>query len=260
MGSAELQGALWSAGARDWSQFIEPTQVPFYEAAFDAIGVGPGVRLLDAGCGSGLALVMAKDRGALPTGLDAAVGLLEVARERLPDADLRQGDLEEMPFDDDLFDAVTAFNSVQFAADATQALREMRRVAAPGAPITVTTWGPPELCEMAPVLGSLGALLPLPPAGVGGPFALSAPGAVESLMTSAGLSPEDVIDVATPFVFPSLDLAVRVMLSTGPGKRAVDVVGEPAALDALAGAFSPHVRDDGTLSLDNVFRVRVARA
>src|SRR5690348_6043564 len=113
MGSSAVQGALWGASAPEWSELAEPSQVPFYEAAFDAINVGPGIRLLDAGCGAGLALVLALQRGAIPTGLDAADGLLEVARQRLPDADLRQGDLEHLPFEDDSFDGVTAFNSVQ---------------------------------------------------------------------------------------------------------------------------------------------------
>ena len=57
--------------------------------------------------------------------------LLEIARERLPEADLRQGDLEALPYADDSFDAVTAFNSVQYAGDPAAALREIRRVARP---------------------------------------------------------------------------------------------------------------------------------
>src|SRR5436309_138580 len=117
MGSADKQGPLWGAAAHDWSELAEPDQRPFYEAAFDAIGVGTGTNLLDVGCGAGLALLLAEKRGATVAGLDAAEGLLAVARERVPAGDLRHGDIEMLPFADASFDAVTAFNSVQYAAD-----------------------------------------------------------------------------------------------------------------------------------------------
>ena len=72
MGSAETQGALWSAAARDWAELAEPVQTPFFTAALDALGITAGTRLLDAGCGSGLALTLAARRGAVVSGLDAA--------------------------------------------------------------------------------------------------------------------------------------------------------------------------------------------
>jgi ubiquinone/menaquinone biosynthesis C-methylase UbiE len=81
--------------------------------------------LLDVGCGSGLALQLAAKRGASVSGLDASAGLLEVARQRLAEADLRQGDVEQLPWADDSFDAATAFNAVQYATDPVQALREI---------------------------------------------------------------------------------------------------------------------------------------
>ena len=84
MGSAEKQGPLWGAAANDWSELAEPGQIPFYEAAFDAIGVGSGTNLLDVGCGAGLALQLAEKRGATVSGLDAAEGFLDVARVTSP--------------------------------------------------------------------------------------------------------------------------------------------------------------------------------
>lgn len=84
MGSAQAQGRLWGAGAADWSQLTEPAMTPVFEAVFDAMGVGNGTRLLDAGCGAGLALQLAHKRGATVTGLDASEGLLAVARDVSP--------------------------------------------------------------------------------------------------------------------------------------------------------------------------------
>ena len=219
MGSAQMQGALWGAAAQDWADLGEPVQVPFFEAALDAVGVTQGTQLLDAGCGAGLALVLAARRGAVVTGLDAAAGLLAIARERLPQADLREGDLEELPYADDTFDAVTAFNSVQYASDPTAALREIKRVAGAGAPVAVVTWGAPEQCEMRAVLAAIGSLLPPPPPGAAGPFALAAPGALEGLVESSGLVAERAIDVPTPTRTPmSRPPSAR---TCPPGRRGV---------------------------------------
>src|SRR2546427_9346029 len=82
MGTAPIQGALWGARARDWADLNEPAWRPVFEAAMDQAGVRAGTKLLDIGCGSGGALMVARDRGAEPTGLDAAANLVAIARER----------------------------------------------------------------------------------------------------------------------------------------------------------------------------------
>jgi SAM-dependent methyltransferase len=260
MGSAAVPGRLWGAAARDWARLAEPSATPFYEAVFDAIGVGPGVALLDAGCGAGYALTLAGARGARVTGLDASAGLLEVARERLGDAELHEGDLEELPFADASFDAVTAFNSVQFAADPGAAVRELGRVARPGAPVAIVTWGSPERCESRVIIAAIAGLLPPAPAGAGGPFALSEPGRLEELAQSAGLRPQRVADVPTPFSYPDLETAIRTQLSAGPARRAIEYAGESATREALGAAFAASRQSDGRYRQDNVFRFLIARA
>lgn len=260
MGSAEVQGALWGAAAEDWAELQEPAGAPIFEAAFDALGVGDGTRLLDVGCGSGYALELAAKRGASVSGFDASAGLLAVARRRLPEADLRQGDLEALPYDDEAFDAVTAFNSVQYATDPVQGLREIRRVATKGAPVAVATWGDPERCDARVVIAAIGALLPPPPPGAGGPFALAAPGALEALVESAGLTAERALEVSAPFVYPDVATAERANLAAGPTRAALQHVSVDAVRSAFAAALGQFVQADGMVRLDNVFRVVVAHA
>jgi SAM-dependent methyltransferase len=231
-----------------------------YAAALEAIDVRPGMSLLDVGCGSGLALELAYKRGATVSGLDASEGLLAVARDRLPGADLRHGDVEALPYEDDSFDAVTAFNSVQHASDPTAALREIKRVSKPGAPVAIATWGPAEQVEMRVVLGAIGSLLGPPPPGAGGPFALAAPGALEALAEGAGLTADQVIDVPTPFIYADLDTALRGNFSSGPGRMAIERAGEEAAKAALVDALAEFTMADGSIRLDNVFKVVIARA
>lgn len=260
MGTAQVQGALWGAAADDWATMQEPTGAPLYEATFDAIGVDSGTRLLDVGCGSGYALQLAAKRGAVISGFDASAEMLRAARSRLGEVDLRQGDLEELPYQAAAFDAVTAFNSVQYAAEPLNGLRELKRVARRGGPVAVATWGDPDRCEAKAILGAVGALLPPPPPGAGGPFALSAPGALEALVESAGLTAERALEVPTPFVYDDVETARRANRSAGPTRRAIEHAGSAAVDEAVTAALAPFVRSDGSVRIDNVFRVVIARA
>jgi SAM-dependent methyltransferase len=260
MGTAEVQGRLWGSAPADWAELQEPSGAPIYEAAFDAMGITDGCRLLDIGCGTGFALQLAHKRGAVVSGFDASEAMLGVARTRLPEADFRQGDLEALPYAAGSFDAVTAFNSVQYAADPIQGLREIQRVAVPGAPVAVATWGDPARCDGKAIIGAVGALLPPPPPGAGGPFALAVPGALEALVEQAGLTAERALEVSAPFVYPDIATAQRANLSAGPTRMAIDHAGLDAVRDAFTQALAGFVQPDGTLRLDNVFRVVVAHA
>jgi SAM-dependent methyltransferase len=258
MGTAVVQGELWGAAPEDWADLQEPTGAPIYEAAFDAIGVADGCRLLDVGCGTGFALQLAHKRGAVVSGFDASEAMLRVARTRLPEADFRHGDLEALPYDASSFDAVTALNSVQYASDPVQGLREIKRVAVAGAAVAVATWGDPERCDGKVLIGAVGALLPPPPPGAGGPFALAAPGALEALVEQAGLTAERALEVVTPFVYADLATAQRANLSAGPTRLAINHAGVDAVRDAFIKALERFVQPDGSVRLDNVFRVVLA--
>src|SRR5438128_8161160 len=144
MGSATVQGQLWGRAAHAWAELQEPTALPLWEAMLDAATVGPDTRLLDAGCGAGGASVLAAGRGAQVNGLDAAEALLAIARARVPDGDFRLGDLEALPYADGTFDAILAADVLQYVADPVAALRELRRVCAPGGRVVPAIWGAPE--------------------------------------------------------------------------------------------------------------------
>jgi len=258
-GSAGVQGDLWSARARDWAEFQEPTMRPLYEAVLAHAPSTPRLRLLDAGCGSGGFCWLALGRGAEVAGLDAASALVAIARERVPAGDFRVGELEDLPWADGSFDLVTGFDSFQYAANPVRALREARRVAAPGAPVVVTTWGRPESCEAAAYLRALAAALPPPPPGAPGPFALSEPGALERLARDAGLSPDEPVDVECIWGYADLDTALRGLLSAGPAVRAVRHAGAAVVRRAVAESIAPYRTAQGSYRIENTFRFLVAR-
>lgn len=255
MGSAAIQGPLWGAQAEDWAQIQEQTTLPLLGAALDAAHVTAGTRVLDAGCGAGLASLLAALRGATVSAIDASASQLAIARRRLPDADVREADLEDLPFDDASFDAVIAVNSVFYAASPAAGLRELVRVTRPGGRVVVTSWGRAEQCEYAAVIRALGALMPPPPpdAPPGGPFALSEPGTIEAMLTTAGLEVAERVETACPFNFPSAVEAKRGQVSTGVAQRAIQHSGESPVLAAFDEADRAHTLKDGSIRYHNVF-------
>ena len=139
-GSGTVQGKLWGVAARDWAEVQEQTALPLHSAALDAAWVARGTRLLDAGCGAGIAALLASLRGATVSAVDASEGLLDIVRGRLPGADVRQADLEALPYADAAFDAVIAINSVFYAANPAAALSRMSGVSTSPAGRTIRAW------------------------------------------------------------------------------------------------------------------------
>ena len=261
MGTGKEQAELWGPGARDWSDYNEPMCTPFYEAVLDATEVGPGTRLLDVGCGGGFAMLLAAGRGATVSGIDTTPALLDIVRERVPRASLAIADLEDpLPFDAGEFDVVTAFNSVQYAADPVAALKNMSHVTKPGGLISVMVWGPPAQCESGVLFTELGPLMPPAPPGAPGAIAWSEDGQLEQLAATAGLTPLAVKDVPNPLIYPDLATAVRTQLSSGPARAAIQHSGLPAVRGALTRAFAGSRKPDGSYRQENVFRYLVARA
>ena len=256
MGTARLQGALWGARAQDWATYAEQVSLPLFGAALDAARVTAGTRLLDAGCGAGLLSLLASLRGAVVAAVDAAPALISIARQRMPQTDVCEADLEALPFRDDTFDAVVVVNSIFYVANIRVAARELVRVTRQGGRVLVTAWGPPHRCEfLAAVMPELAALLPptwpgaIPPR----PGALSAPGALEAILDRAGLNVVEEGEVACPFLFESPEMSWRANSSCGFNRAAIEHSGEAAVRAVYAEADRQHQRPDGSVRYDNVF-------
>jgi SAM-dependent methyltransferase len=224
-----------------------------------AAGVQADVSLLDVGCGAGLALSLARERGATVAGIDAAPELVEIARSRCPDCDIEVGELEQLPFRDQAFDVVTGFNSFQYAADRVHGLSEAGRVMRKDGRLVALVWGTPDKCEMAGYLAALGSLMPPPPPGAPGPWALSPAGALEELAAQAGFRTTAAHIVMVPMHFDDEESAIRGLLAAGPAVRAIEASGEEAVASAVSKAIDPYRNSDGGFDLTNEFRFIVAK-
>ena len=115
-------------------------------------------------------------------------------------------------------------------------------------------------CEAAGHLKALGSLMPPPPPGAPGPFALSDETKLKALASAAGLMPGAIVDVSCPWVYPDLETALRGMLSAGPAERAIRASNFERAREAVAAAIDVYRTASGGYRLNNTFRYLVARA
>jgi SAM-dependent methyltransferase len=258
-GSAQRWGPLWGARPADWA-LTEDQQTPTYEEALRRVDLQRGDLVLDIGCGVGAFLRLVADRGARPFGLDASEALLEVARKRVPDAELRVGDMEALPYYDDTFDVVTGFSAFFFANDFVSALREAGRVTKPGAPVVIQVWGPHERNSLEAMKEIIRPFLPPRPADAPLEPDYSMPGVLEDLATHAGLEPDVAFDAAWDYEYADEGILRRALVAPAGIALLVGPDHEEAVKDAIVARLAPCRTPDGGYRLHNQFHCLIARA
>jgi SAM-dependent methyltransferase len=250
---------LWGARPADWA-LSEDQQVPTYEAALERVELKAGQRVLDIGCGVGAFLSLVADRGARAYGLDASEALIELARERLPEADLRVGEMEALPYEDDTFDLVTGFNSFFFATDIVAAAREAGRVAKPGASVVMQVWGPHERNDLEAMKEIARPFFPPRPTDAPAEPDYWRPGVLEEIAAQAGLMPEQTFDTAWAFEFPDQERMTRALIAPAGLALLVGPAREPEFKKALIDGLAPYRTADGQYRLSNAYHYLIARA
>ena len=135
--------ATWMTGDYDvFSRYLEPDAHLF----FRRIGIEPGDKVLDVGCGTGQLALIAARAGAQVTGCDIATNSLERARARASQEQLNatfdEGDAEALPYGDAQFDVVSSLVGAMFAPRPNLVASEMLRVCKPGGKIAMANWTP----------------------------------------------------------------------------------------------------------------------
>ncbi|HQW12348.1 MAG TPA: class I SAM-dependent methyltransferase [Saprospiraceae bacterium] len=259
MGSSEIQNRLWGQNPKDWADIQEPTGKSGYEHVLKLLKMEPGQTLLDVGCGTGYFSNMAYQQGIEVTGMDACEKFIEQANKRNPAIKFLRGEMEELPFPEDTFDAVCGFNSFQYAADMKNALLQAKKVLKNGGKFVVMIWGNKEDCEAASYLKAIGSLLPPPPPNAGGPFSLSENKLLENTLEEIGLTIIHNNDVPSVWEYPDTDIALKGLLSAGPAARAIENSGFEKVYETMKEAIKPHVLNDGRVEYHNKWRVVISQ-
>jgi SAM-dependent methyltransferase len=187
-------------------------------------GIRAGQRLLDVGCGTGVATLTAARTGAKVQGLDLTPELVARAKENAAlmkiDAVFQEGDAEALPFPDASFDVVISQFGHMFAPRPDVTIAQMLRVLKPGGTIAFSTW-PPEL-----FVGSwfkmMGKYAPPLPPGVAPPVQW---GDVKVVRERLGTAVKDVVFThATMMVNALSPQHYRVFMSEsfGPAKKLLE--------------------------------------
>lgn len=258
MGSQEIQNKLWGRQTEDWANIQEKTGSSGYEYALTQLELNDHMNLLDIGCGSGIFSDFAQSKGISITGIDACENLIKHAKQRKSDANFLVGDMEELPFNNDSFDVVCGFNSFQYAGNIKNAFTEAKRVLKDNGKIVVMIWGNKEDCEVASYLKAVGSLLPPPPPGAGGPFALSENQLLERLLEEAGFQIVDNYDVDSIWEYPDNQIALKGLGSSGPITKVIEHTSSEEVEKTILNAIEPYVRPDGTVVYNNKWRVVTA--
>ena len=231
----------WGRKAVDFSTLSEPGNCREYVALHHRLGVDTGDHLLDVACGSGLAIELARARGASCAGIDASARLVAVARHRSPDSDIRVGDMNDLPWDDGTFDVATSFRGIW--GTTPDAVDEMYRVLRPGGRMGLTVWGHLKISPGAWALAPFRLASPPKVDNQATMVSLGRPGAGEQLLESRRFLHVRRVEVPFAWDFPDPEIFARALSSTGPAYEAIQNVGEEAFYDAAVEEARRHQRD-----------------
>ena len=198
-----------------WSRRVAPLFLPW-------LGIPPGKRWLDVGCGTGALSAAILDHCAplSVTGVEPSAGFISSARERLGDrVVLHQGSATQLPLDDGSMDVAVSGLVLNFVPDQRAAVAEMARVVGPGGTIGAYVWDYAEKMELIRFFWDAAVALDPDAAQLDEArrFPLCRPDPLHDLFAGAGLAAVDATGIEIPTPFASFDEYWRSFLGAqGP--------------------------------------------
>ena len=239
--SWEMVDEGWGRRAVEFATLSEPSACREYVAVQHRLDVRAGDRLLDVACGSGLAIELAVVRGAVCAGIDASARLVAVAKDRNPESDIRVGDMEALPWDDESFDVVTSFRGIW--GTTPTAVEEAHRVLAPGGRLAITVWGnvgkSPGAWMMAPFRWATDEKVQHQADMV----SLGRPGVGEAFLDRCGFDVAERFEIPFVFEFSDPETFARGIAATGPAYEAIQSIGEEEFLNRATELAATHARE-----------------
>lgn len=188
--TANPNKALWEKG--DFTQVAEAMRASG-EALVARLGITPGTRVLDLGCGDGTTALPAARLGADVLGVDIAANLVAAGNQRAQaegrtNCLFQEGDASHLDdLADDSFDLVVSIFGAMFAPRPFDVAREMVRVTRPGGQVVMGNWIPGDPTLVAQILKISGSYSPPPPEGFISPMTWGVEENVIERFTQAGV-------------------------------------------------------------------------
>jgi ubiquinone/menaquinone biosynthesis C-methylase UbiE len=196
--------ALWEKG--DFTR-IADTMRESGEALIESIGVRPGLKVLDLGCGDGTTALPSARRGADVLGVDIAANLVAAGNARaklagLTNVRFEEGDASNLErLEAKSFDLVVSIFGAMFAPKPFDVAKEMVRVTKLGGRIVMGNWIPGDPTLVAQILKISAAYTPPPPEGFVSPVMWGVEANVKERFGEAGVAPEDIVCERQTYTF-----------------------------------------------------------
>jgi ubiquinone/menaquinone biosynthesis C-methylase UbiE len=225
--------ALWEKG--DFTR-IAASMRESGEALVKELGITPGMKVLDLGCGDGTTALPAAQLGANVLGVDIASNLVTAGNRRAAEAGLtnirfEEGDASQLTgLESDNFDRVVTIFGAMFAPRPVDVAKEMVRVTKPGGRIVMGNWIPNDPTLVAQILRISATYSPPPPEGFISPMTWGVESQVLERFGQAGVEAEDIALVRDTYTFrfagtPS-ELVEVFRRYYGPTMNAFDAAGK----------------------------------
>ena len=232
--------ALWEKG--DFTR-LASTMRGSGESFAQSLGVKPGMKVLDLGCGDGTTALPEAQLGADVLGVDIARNLVEAGNKRAKAAGLaklrfQEGDACDLrPLADRSFDLVVSVFGAMFAPKPFEVAKEMVRVTKHGGRVVMGNWIPGDPTLVAQVLKVSAAYTPPPPEGFISPMTWGVESNVLERFAAAGVPKDSVSFARDTFVFdfagPAAQYVDEFRLWYGPTMNAFEAAAKNGKADAL---------------------------
>ena len=116
------------AHGQDYSMSNKYSKEVFYKHLYF---VKPKAKLLDIGCGDGIDMLHYQKLGAKVFGLDSSEEMVAIAKNKLPNSEIKLGTFENMPFEDNYFDIVLSKYAIHISPYVSQTFSEIHRILKP---------------------------------------------------------------------------------------------------------------------------------
>jgi SAM-dependent methyltransferase len=258
------QAEFWAQRTPSWLELEERTETvagQVGQLAMDRLGLRPGQRVVDLGCGAGrttLELASRVGPGGEVVGVDISAGMLAAARDRAArlgagNVEFVHGDVQVHDLGQARFDAAYSRFGVMFFADPVAAFANVRGALRPGGMLSFVCWQSVfdnewMLIPGVAVAAVTGSLPPAPGPDEPGPFSLADPGRVRAVLDAAGFSSIAVTPHADQVVISEAGIPEAAWASTQRGavRQALQDADEPTrerALAAIEAAFRERLQD-----------------